>query len=87
MKLGSFLKPFNGEDGASMGLGCKDQTRQYRLAVKIDCAGATFPLATTLFGAAQIESLPEDINQPLPRADGQFIPITVDVYLNVDLCQ
>jgi hypothetical protein len=85
MELGSSLKPFNREYFTSIGLGCQYQARQHSLAVEIYCAGATFPFAAALFGTGQIESVSEDINQPIPRVHCQFIPVAVDLYLNVDL--
>jgi hypothetical protein len=84
MKLGSSLESFNRQYGATISLGCKYQAGQYSLAIEIYCAGTTFPCATALFGTGQFELIPEDINQPIPRIHRQFIPIAIDLYLNVD---
>ncbi len=84
MKLSSFLKSFNGQYGAIIGLDCKHQAGQYRLAVEIHRAGATLPFPTALFGTGQIELIPEDINQPVTRVHRQFMPGAVNLYLYVD---
>jgi hypothetical protein len=80
----TFLESLNRQYGAAISLGCKYQAGQYSLAIEIYGAGTTFPGATAVFGTGQLELVPENINQPIPRIHRQFIPIAIDLYLNVE---
>ena len=78
------MKSFYRQNGAIISLSCQHQAGQNSLAAQVYRAAATFPFPTALFGAGQVELIPEDINQPVTRVHSQFMPGAVDLYLDID---
>ena len=63
MQFVSFGETLDGEHGLLMGICDRRQARRNRFAIEQDGASAALAFAATIFRAAELQVLPQDVEQ------------------------